>query len=305
MSLIHPVKKVYITQKWGVNADIYKRFGLSGHNGVDYRIFSEAGNRAVYGRSFAPHDGKIIEAYNDGAGYGWYVKIENDKEGSILAHHKELMVRVGDVVKQGDLIGITDNTGWSTGPHLHWGYYLKPRNKANGYSGTINQLLLIGDNMPDTIPVKKKTFEELVNKSTKYDKFKEMGYDEPSKIKEDIEKCAKNLKESKKLAKDTQGLLETCENSKAQMISRKDYNLLKAELTSAQEVAEVTPTDEKFVKLILYLGLSGGLGYLTSVYVMNDPALTVAFMPVINIVLYILEQKIGVLKKVVGLGRSK
>jgi len=159
--------------------------------------------------------------------------------------------------------------------------------------------------MPDTIPVKKKTFEELVNKSTKYDKFKEMGYDEPSKIKEDIEKCAKNLKESKKLAKDTQGLLETCENSKAQMISRKDYNLLKAELTSAQEVAEVTPTDEKFVKLILYLGLSGGLGYLTSVYVMNDPALTVAFMPVINIVLYILEQKIGVLKKVVGLGRSK
>ena len=129
--------------------------------------------------------------------------------------------------------------------------------------------------------------------------------DELTELKEEHEKCSDNLKESKKLAKDTQGFLETCENSKAQMISRKDYNLLKAELTSAQEVAEVTPTDEKFVKLILYLGLSGGLGYLTSVYVMNDPALTVAFMPVINIVLYILEQKIGILKKVVGLGRSK
>ena len=129
--------------------------------------------------------------------------------------------------------------------------------------------------------------------------------DELTELKEEHEKCSDNLKVSKKLAKDTQGFLETCENSKAQMISRKDYNLLKAELTSAQEVAEVTPTDEKFVKLILYLGLSGGLGYLTSVYVMNDPALTVAFMPVINIVLYILEQKIGILKKVVAVGRSK
>ena len=169
MSLIHPVKKVYITQKWGVNADIYKRFGLSGHNGVDYRIFSEAGNRAVYGRSFAPHDGKIIEAYNDGAGYGWYVKIENDKEGSILAHHKELLVKIGDTVEQGDMIGITDNTGWSTGPHLHWGYYLKPRNKANGYSGTINQLLLIGKDMSELQEIFNyfgiENKEELINKS--------------------------------------------------------------------------------------------------------------------------------------------
>jgi len=195
MSLIHPVKKVHITQDWGVNEAIYRRFGLSGHNGVDYRVFDDNGKRATYGKSYAPHTGKIIEASNNTNGYGWYVKIENDKEGSILGHHKELMVKVGDVVKQGDYIGITDNTGWSTGPHLHWGYYLKPRNKANGYSGTINQLLLIGETMPDTIPVKKKVFEELVTKSTKYDKFKKMGYNEPSKIKEDIEECARRLVE--------------------------------------------------------------------------------------------------------------
>ena len=193
MSLIHPVKKVYITQAWGVNADIYARFGLKGHNGVDYRIFDDDGNRATYGKSFAPHDGKIIEAYNDGNGYGWYVKIENDKEGSILGHHKELKAGVGDTVKQGDLIGITDNTGWSTGPHLHWGYYKKPRNKANGYSGTINQLLLIGENMSDTIQLEKSKFEELVGKSTKYDKFVEMGYNEPSKIEETIKILQKQL----------------------------------------------------------------------------------------------------------------
>ena len=68
----HPVKKVHITQEWGANPDIYARFGLKGHNGVDYRLFNTAGNRASTAEVFAPHSGKIIEAGYDEGGYGYY-----------------------------------------------------------------------------------------------------------------------------------------------------------------------------------------------------------------------------------------
>ncbi len=132
----YPVRKVYITQEWGVNPSTYASLGLKGHNGIDLRIFDNNGVKAVSGDLIAPHDGKIIEAGNDPDGYGIYYKIENDIEGSILGHNKQLLYKVGDSVKEGQLIGCTDNTGWSTGSHVHWGYYRKPRNKADGYSGT-------------------------------------------------------------------------------------------------------------------------------------------------------------------------
>lgn len=150
----HPVRKVYITQPWGVNEERYKRFGYKGHNGVDYRIFDNNGNRATTGDLLAPHKGTIKEKAFDANGYGWYYKIENDVEGSILAHNSVLPLNVGDNVIEGQVIGKTGNTGWSTAPHLHWGYYRFPRNRQNGYGGTINQIPLLeneeGENMSDT-----------------------------------------------------------------------------------------------------------------------------------------------------------
>jgi len=112
--------------------DVYGQWNLKGHNGIDYGLPNDT-------PLYAPHDGKIIEARYDKPGYGWYLKIENNKEGSVLAHMRKFVVKVGDTVKQGQLIGYSNNSGWSTGPHLHWGYYLKPRNRNNGYNGYINQ----------------------------------------------------------------------------------------------------------------------------------------------------------------------
>lgn len=134
----YPFKKIYVTQKWGVNPDIYARFGFKGHNGVDLRLFDENGNKATTSLIYAPHDGTVKERSFDADGYGYYLKIESETEGSILAHLKEFRVNINKQVKEGDLIGIADNTGWSTGSHLHWGYYRKPRDRSNGYGGTID-----------------------------------------------------------------------------------------------------------------------------------------------------------------------
>ena len=115
---------------------MYKRFGLLGHNGIDMDLPN--GTQVI-----APHGGKVIEATNDPMGYGNYIKIENDKEGSVLAHLQTFQVKVGDTVSEGQPIALSNNTGNSTGPHLHWGYYLFPRNRQNGYAGYIDQLPLL------------------------------------------------------------------------------------------------------------------------------------------------------------------
>jgi septal ring factor EnvC (AmiA/AmiB activator) len=174
MKLVYPLRHIHITQKWGVNGDVYARFGFKGHNGVDYRMFDESGNRSTEAVLYAPHSGKVIEARNDPNGYGNYLKIEDDKQGSILAHLKSYSVKVGATVKTGQKIGICDNTGWSTGAHLHWGYYTMPRNRQNGYGGTIDQEKLSIQKLSDWEKTMNqddgKVFENLVKKSTEYDK---------------------------------------------------------------------------------------------------------------------------------------
>lgn len=126
-----------ITQSFGnvliINGvNIYAQWGLKGHDGIDYG--APTGSIVV-----APHDGVILEAAFDPEGYGNYLKVESAIEGSVIAHMLSFKVRVGDVVKEGQELGVSDNTGNSTGSHIHWGYYRIPRNRGNGYNGFIDQ----------------------------------------------------------------------------------------------------------------------------------------------------------------------
>jgi len=121
-----------LTQGFGENPEAYAQFGLKGHNGIDYGI--KTGTKL-----YSCIDGEVTEVEYDQYGYGSYIKIENDTCGVIYAHMKApSFLKVGESVKAGDHLGISGNTGNSTGPHLHFGVFPKPRDRQNGYAGYID-----------------------------------------------------------------------------------------------------------------------------------------------------------------------
>lgn len=99
---------------------ITQHFGHNGHGGMDIS------DSNITGQDIIASDGGvvIVSAYRKGTSYGSYGKyIVIDHGGgyqSLYAHCSELLVNVGDVVKQGQVIAKVGNTGKSTGPHLHF-----------------------------------------------------------------------------------------------------------------------------------------------------------------------------------------
>lgn len=69
----------------------------------------------------AAQDGAVKEVRNDATGYGTHVRVEHANGYlTIYAHMQKIDVKVGDTVKAGQVVGKSDNTGNSTGPHLHF-----------------------------------------------------------------------------------------------------------------------------------------------------------------------------------------
>lgn len=90
------------------------------HYGVD--ITAPVGTPVQAARS-----GRVLESRADFArGWGWTVVLEHP-DGWITryAHLSANLVRAGELVHQGQVIGRVGNTGRSTGPHLHYGTYLR------------------------------------------------------------------------------------------------------------------------------------------------------------------------------------
>lgn len=142
MKLYYPVDKIYITQKFGENGVYYSRYGMEGHNGVDLRTrFDDSpdGKRPMH----ASADGTVYDVRFDKVGYGRHVRIRHaDGSITLYGHMSEITVKEGQKVKAKEQIGITGNTGDSTGPHVHWEY--RPAgwesNTDNGYYGAVDPL---------------------------------------------------------------------------------------------------------------------------------------------------------------------
>ena len=69
----------------------------------------------------AAADGKVIKASADNTGYGNHIRVQHaDGYMTLYGHLQDYAVGVGAIVKAGDVIGRSNNTGNSTGPHLHF-----------------------------------------------------------------------------------------------------------------------------------------------------------------------------------------
>lgn len=122
-------------------------------NIADYTMSSGYGYRVdpVYGSSkfhegldFAASQGTDVFATGDGLvkvagrekGYGNCIDIDHGYNYlTRYAHLSEVLVRPGEEVKRGQLIGKVGSTGKSTGPHLHYEVRYKdtPQNPVNYY----------------------------------------------------------------------------------------------------------------------------------------------------------------------------
>lgn len=179
LQLFHPLKQLMISQNFGENnccikingtgniiprttptcpagfISVYQYFGMKGHNGLDFPAKS-------WEPVYATLEGIVNEISTEpsrGLGVGTISEQKYETEdtfrinpvcipGSNIKvrywHLAGVNVKIGDKVKVGDLIGWADNTGYSTGNHLH--FEIKPVKDGNnilqdnGFFGAIDPL---------------------------------------------------------------------------------------------------------------------------------------------------------------------
>lgn len=95
-----------------------------GHNGVDFQ--SQSGSTIVAAASGVVQFVGWQDPNFPNVGFGFYVRVWHASLGySTLYAHLQAVYAVsqGQSVSRGQLIGYSDSTGASTGPHLHFGVY--------------------------------------------------------------------------------------------------------------------------------------------------------------------------------------
>ena len=122
--LAWPLDSIFITQYFG-NTEFSKTttaYNGNGHNGIDFRASIGTPIKASLG-GVVTGTGNTDESRGCYS-YGKWVLIKHENGLSTLYAHLSLIkATTGQTVNNGDVIGYSGNTGYSTGPHLHFTVY--------------------------------------------------------------------------------------------------------------------------------------------------------------------------------------
>lgn len=107
-----PIKWGWMSSRFGRRNDPFTG-RLAWHKGVDF-----AGKE---GSEIVSVGSGVVTWASERYGYGLMVEISHgDGFVTRYAHAKEILVKLGDIVKKGDTVALMGSTGRSTGPHVHF-----------------------------------------------------------------------------------------------------------------------------------------------------------------------------------------
>ncbi|UXM90957.1 M23 family metallopeptidase [Paenarthrobacter sp. JL.01a] len=161
--------------RWPVDAPVSQAFGSNPTNGIrpgspDYWIIQQFGNYqpnghtgvdfsvpigtpvAAAGSGTVLHEGWMGGTYADNPWWiapafaGICVVIDHGSFIGIYGHMSSTSVNKGDFVTEGEVIGLSGNTGGSTGPHLHFEVLPDGWDFNNGMYGRVNPAAFISAN---------------------------------------------------------------------------------------------------------------------------------------------------------------
>lgn len=109
LNMAFPLKNIQINSEFGIRQHpVTHKYCM--HNGVDLQ--------ARYDPVFSMLPGKVVKSAYDKRS-GRYITILTGNYTVSYCHLSSSKVTIGRYVKAGEIIGVSGNTGMSTGPHLH------------------------------------------------------------------------------------------------------------------------------------------------------------------------------------------
>ncbi|MDQ2932941.1 MAG: peptidoglycan DD-metalloendopeptidase family protein [bacterium] len=116
-----PLDNIFITQQFGVTSASARLYASGSHGGMDLR--ASIGTPVKAALSGVVTDVERV-TQKSGCQYGYWVLVRHANGLSTLYAHLSLVgVNVGQTVGTGQIVGYSGNTGYSEGPHLHFGVY--------------------------------------------------------------------------------------------------------------------------------------------------------------------------------------
>jgi peptidase M23-like protein len=146
--MIYPLDNWTQTQAFGADPATYAQFGMKGHNGCDSGVAIGTPVRAPEDAIVIISGNNVQDQYTGNPVDGETVVLLGEYEHWLL-HNSKRVVSVGQEVKQGDIVAYSGNTGFTTGPHCHWGTRPANPDLQNGYRGFVDPVSVIKEKNMD------------------------------------------------------------------------------------------------------------------------------------------------------------